>query len=377
MALNAGPEYGEAQQRYENAKTPQEKLAALETMKTLSPKHKAAEKLNAELNRKIAQLRLEIEKEKTQASKRGGGPSLSVKKEGIGQLAILGLPNAGKSTFFNAMTGLQTPVADYEFTTTKPEVGMIDFKGTKIQLVDLPAIIEGSSAGKVNGKEILSVARNADALILILNVGTQEEDYRTLSTELSNAGIILNRKKPQISIVQTTFPGISITGKEFLKIPQEQFVEFLKTRGMHNAQVILRENTTLETAIEALDGTLVYKRTILIYTKGKPTRRVEAGEGAIHIAWELENPRPAEMTTRFFEILEKVFIFTKKPGQDAATTALVAPNGSTIMDIAMLVHKDIAQTLKYAKVWGGTRFDGQRVAKDYEVKNEDIVEFYW
>lgn len=375
MTTNVSIEFANAQDKYDRAGTPQEKLAALEEMRSHCPTHKGAEAMRGGINKKIAILKSEMEKEKKQASKQGGGPTLSVKKEGIGQIVILGLPNAGKSTFFNAMTGLSTPVEEYEFSTPAPEIGMIDFKGTKIQLVDLPPIIEGSSEGRVNGNEILAIVRNADAIVLMLNVATQENDYRILSTELKKSGILLNRKKPNISIVQSTFPGISITGKEFLKVPMESFIEYLKGSGLNNAQVILREPTTLDTVEEALDETLVYKRTMIVYNKGNPMKRAEAGEGALHIAWSPQNPRPGEMVNRLFEILDKVYVFTKKPGEDASKIALVAPKGSTIMDIAALVHKDIAANLKHAKVWGSSKFEGQRVAKDYVVHDGDIVEF--
>lgn len=377
MTTNVSIEYANAQAKYEQAKTPMEKLAALEEMRSHAPQHKGGEALKGEINSKIAKLKLELEKDKKQAAKRGGGPTLSVKKDGVGQLVLVGLPNAGKSTFFNAVTGLNSLVGDWEFTTSKPEIGMVDFKGAKIQLVDLPPIVEGSSEGKVNGKEILAVVRNADALVVVVSVATQDEDWRIISNELKNSGILLNRRKPNIKITATTFPGISITGKEFLKIPMEQFVNFLKTMGMHNAQVILQEDTTIEKITEAMDDTLVYKRTMIVYTKGRPTRRVDAGESAMHIAWDVNNPRPNEMANKLFEVLDKVYVYTKKPGQDAAKLPLVVPQGATVLDVATQVHKDIVQNLKYAKIWGSAKFEGQRVAKDYIVQNGDIIEFNW
>ncbi|MDP2666225.1 MAG: GTPase [Candidatus Diapherotrites archaeon] len=377
MTTNVSIAYANALAKYENAKTPSEKLAALEEMRSHAPAHKGGEKMRGEINRKISQLRADLEKEKKQAAKRGGGATLAVKKEGAGQVVLVGLPNAGKSTFFNALTGLTTPVEDYEFTTSTPEIGMVDFKGAKIQLVDLPPILEGSSEGKANGKEILAIVRNADAIAMMLNVATQDEDYRILSHELNQSGILLNRKRPNIRITPTPFPGISITGKEYLRIPQEKFVEFLKGRGMHNVEVILQEPTTLENAIESLDETLVYKRTMLVYTKGSPTRRVETGETALHIAWDPQNPRPNEIAEKMFEVIEKVYVYTKKAGEDASKIPLVAPKGATVLDIAEQVHKDIVRTFKYAKVWGSSKFEGQRVAKDYPVQNGDVIEFNW
>jgi small GTP-binding protein len=378
MTTNVSIEYANAQAKYENAKTTAEKLAALEEMKSYCPTHKGAENLKNEITKKIVKLKLEMEKEKTQSSKKGGGPTISVKKEGAGQLVLVGVPNSGKTTFFNAMTGLNGPVEDYEFTTTLPDVGMIDFKGAKIQLVDLPPIVEGSAEGKVNGKEILAVVRNADAIVFVVSVERAAREYLLLKKELEKSGIILNRKKPNISIVASSFPGFSLTGKEFLKIPQEELVNYLKERGMQNVQVILREPTTLETVAEAMDVTLTYKKTLIVVMKSSKTSELKREKEMIVMTWENTPEQKAQMLDLMIEIMEKTYVFTKKPGQDAAMSmALIVPKGSTVLDVAGLVHKDIVQNLKSAKIWGSAKFDGQRVAKDYVVQNGDIVEFSW
>ena len=97
----------------------------------------------------------------------------------------------------------------------------------------------------------------------------------------------------------------------------------------------------------------------------------------MHIAWDVNTPRPNEMADKLFEVLDKVYVYTKKPGQDASTIPLVVPQGASVLDVGTLVHKDIVQNLKYAKIWGSAKFEGQRVAKDYMVQNGDIVEFNW
>ncbi|MFH0970838.1 MAG: GTPase [Candidatus Diapherotrites archaeon] len=378
MTTNVSIEYANAQDKLDRAKTPYEKLAALEEMKSYAPSHKGAEKLRAEINHKIAQLKLDIEKDKKQSAKRGGGPTLAVKKEGAGQIVLVGLPNAGKSTLFNALTGLNAPVGDYEYTTVQPQVGMVDFKGAKIQLVDLPPISEGSAEGKFNGKEILAVIRNADAIVLVVRAENPAHEYLLLQKELEKAGISLNRKKPNVSITPTPFPGFSLTGKEFLKIPQEQLVEYLKKIGMHNVHVILRENTTLDVVAEVLNEKLVYRKAMIIVMKSvekKETKRDE--KGLIVFTWQDDKESKKEAVDLLFEILDKVFVYTKKPGTAAATLPLIVPKGATVLNVAELIHKDIVQTLKSAKIWGSTKFEGQRVAKDYVVQNGDIVEFCW
>ncbi len=378
MPANVTNDFVHAQEKYENAKTLVEKLAALEGMKSLAPKHKGGENLRAEINRKISLIRNEMEKEKKQASKRGGGQTLAVKKEGAGQIVLVGLPSSGKTTFFNEMTGLHMPVGSYGFTTAKPDMGMVDFKGAKIQLVDLPPIVEGSAEGKVNGKEILAIIRNADAIALILDGRSAQSDYETVSNELKKAGILLNKKKPLARISPSSFPGISITGKQHLKIPHAQLIHFLKNMGMFNVQVILGEPTTLDTIAESLNEKLVYKKALVVYMKQKPDQKINAGENVPNLVWdELKNEK-SNIADRLFEILDKVYVYTKKPGDPPAMhLPLIVNKNATVLDVATAVHKDIVQNLQYAKVWGSTKFDGQRVSKDYKVQNGDIVEFYW
>lgn len=379
MTTNVSIEYANALAKYEAAKTNAEKLAALLEMKSQAPSHKGAENMKNEITKKIVKLKAEIDKEKAQASKKGGGPSIAVKKDGVGQIVLVGFPSSGKTTLFNAMTGLTNPTGEWGYITSKPEIGMMDFKGAKIQLVDLPPIVEGSAEGKVNGREILAVVRNADAIVLVLDAAHAMEQYKVLTNELTQSGILLNRKKPNIRITASDFPGFSITGKEFLKIPQEELVNHLKAKGMHNVQVILNEPTTLETVDESMDETLVYKRTLMVVMKSTKPAELKREKGLIVLTWDGGSPEQKKQTLDLmFEIMDKVYVYTKKPGQPPAThMPLVVPKGSTVLDVAALVHKDIVQNLKQAKVWGSTKTEGQRVAKDYVVQDGDIVEFGW
>ncbi len=380
MTTNVSLEFGVAKDKYDNAKTPQEKLAALLEMKSTGPKHKGGESLMSEINTKIAKLKAEIEKEKTIAAKRSGGNSLSVKKEGAGQLVLIGMPNSGKTTFFNSLTGLKGSVGDYEFTTTVPDMGMMNYKNAKIQIVDLPAIAEGSSEGKYNGTQMLAIARNADALILTINSNAPLSQYATLKKELNAAGILIGKHKPKIKITNSPFPGISITGKQFLKIKEEELVEYLKGNGMYNAQVILREPLDFNILAQVLDESIVYKRMAIVFTHGKPKELFPLPQEIPQIIAEKEIAAAEleKIKDQLFSTMDKVYVYTKKPGEPAALhQPLVIDAGSTIADVARDVHKELATNLKYAKVWGSAKFDGQRVALDFEVKNGDIVEFYW
>ena len=379
MTTNVSLEFGVAKDKYDNAKTPQEKLAALLEMKSTGPKHKGGEALMSEINTKIAKLKAEMEKEKAVAAKRSGGNALSVKKDGAAQLVLVGLPNSGKSTFFNSLTGQKAEVGDYEFTTTIPGVGMMDFKGAKIQIIDLPALVEGSNDGKFNGPQILAVIRNADALILVIDGRTPLSQYATLKKELNAAGILIGKHKPKIKITNSTFPGISIAGKQFLKIKEEELVDYLKGNGMYNAQVILREPLDFNVLAQVLDESIVYKRMGIVFTHAKPKELFPLGADVpqLCVGTEIAKEEIEKIKEQLFPILEKVYVYTKKPGEAAATQPLIVDAGSTVMDVARDVHKELSEKVKYAKIWGSAKFDGQRVALDYEVQNGDIVEFGW
>lgn len=352
MTTNAGPEYFAAEKKYREAKTIEQKLFYLREMLKYAPKHKSSEKLLAHITRKIAKLKKEVEKEKTQATRKGSGPTIGVKKEGCGQIVLIGLPNSGKSTLLKELTSVDVAVAPYPFTTTKPEIGMMNYKGALVQIVEVPAIVEGSSEGKANGIQILSIIRNADAIVMVIR---EEYEEKVLLDELNKANIKVNESKPAIVIKPAKFRGITIAGEKYLKVKKEGLIDFLNNVGIRNANIILNEEADLEKIALVLDDKIVYKRAIVVNTKEK---------GDVD-----------KLKESIFSLLGKIIIYTKKPGSKVEREEpLVLRKGSTIEDAARVLHKDFAKGLKYARVWGSSKFPGQRVAKDYKLENEDVVE---
>jgi len=357
MATNVSVEYGNALTKYENAKTPEEKLAALLEMQTNVPTHKGAEKLRADLNKKVAAMKSEMERLKTTCAKKGGGGSaMYVKKEGIGQIVIAGLPNSGKSWLLNRLVGREmTPVTDYPFATKEPVPAMMIYEGAQIQMVEIPALIEGSSDGKAQGKEIISMVRNADAVVFTI---TSDEDKKILSEEMRKSYIYLNRTRPPISVKVSSFPGIQISGKDFLAFPVEQLEGYLKNSGYSNSQVIISGKiNSLDEVAEAMNETICYKKAVFVYTR------------------MINDHTIIDVKDRLFLILDLILVFTKRPGKDAdMNDPMALPKGAKVEDLAQLLHKDFAKNLKFARVWGSTKFEGQRVGPEYELKNKDIVE---
>lgn len=357
MPSNVSVEYCLAQKKYYAARTPEERLAALLEMKSSAPSHKGAENLRSDLNKRIAELRSEIERNKSRSAKRGtGSASMYVRKEGIGQIVIVGLPNSGKSWLINRLVGKEiSEVTSYPFATKVPVPGMMFYDGALIQLVELPAIIEGSSEGKAQGKEVMGLIRNADAILFTIN---SEEQKEVLINELKKAHIFVNKTKPPIAIKASSFVGIQISGKENLAFGVDQLEQYLKNSGFINSQVIVsgRINSLSEVA-EAMNEKVCYKKAIFVNPNS-------INEHSI-----------VDLRDQLFLLLGKILVFTKKPGAVADLNApLALEKNSTVFDLAKTLHKDFAKNLKFARVWGSTKFGGQRVGPEYVLKNKDVVE---
>lgn len=376
MPINAGYEFENAKKKYENAKTLEAKLAGLQEMYSTVPKHKGTENIRAELSKKIALIRHDIEKAAEQKSKRGSGETLAVKKEGCGQIVLVGFPNSGKSTILKALTNADVQIDSHPFTTLKPEIGMMPYLGTQIQLVEIPAIIEGSSGGKANGLQLLSLVRTADAAVLVLNGESPQSEFETLLHELKEVGIHLNSHRPRITIQATETKGISIAGKQFLKIPADEFSLFLKNQGIHNASVIIEEDiTTMQQLFDSLNEKLVYKKAFaLINFHGQLPRPVD---GIRFPTFSFSKPDELKLlSNEFFDLLGAVLVYTKKPGSEPdLQSPMVLKKNSTVSELANHLHKDLAKNLRHAKLYGkNAKFPGQRIQKEYVLQHQDIIE---
>jgi ribosome-interacting GTPase 1 len=352
---NTSVEFEVARTKLEQSKTNEERMIALLEMKSTAPQHKGAEKMRAEINRKISDLRVQIEKQEVQA-KKGAVQTMSVKKEGVGQIVIVGTPNTGKSWILNKLVGKEiAQEAPYPFTTKEPVPAMMYHKGAAIQLVELPALVEGSSEGKAQGKEILGLVRNADAVV----VCAPPEDRALLENEFKKAFIFLNKTKPPIEVKNSGFIGIQISGKEHLKMTELQLEELLKASGHYNVSVIITGPiSTPEEVLESMNEKIVYKPALFLNAK------------------MVEMQHLPIVKQKFVDLLKLVLVYTKKPGSEPDMTAPIGlKQGSTVLDLANSVHKDFANKFKYARMWGSGKFAGQRVGPEYVLAEGDIVEF--
>lgn len=372
MATNFDFEYANAMKKYEDAKTLPEKIAALELMKSTAPSHKGAEKLRIDISRKLAKMKEKLEIE---SQKKTGSKTMSVKKEGSVQVVLAGLPNSGKSTLLKAITNATPLIAPYEFTTVEPEIGVMDYKGAKIQVVEVPAIIKESYIGRARGKEKISIIRNAD-YVLFPFVGSIEDiksQYDLLSDELTRSGIFINKKRPGITVKKSGMSkGIEVIGEQYLKMEYQTLSEVLRSRGIFAAIVILEEDCDLNKLEEAIDNSLAYKGAIGLWLDGQ----MDFKYAGIDI-YSVSLNDLAFLKETIYKHLDLIMIYTRKPGErDSDKVPVVLKKGSTIFDLCSNLHNDFIDKFNYAKVWGSSKFPGQTVSKDFELKEGDIVEVF-
>jgi hypothetical protein len=329
MAANLTPQYLQAEAEFKKAPTAAERLECLKRMYSLLPKHKASEKLQADLKTRMSELRKEVEREHKSPKKTG--VSHKIPKQGAGQYVLLGAPNTGKSRLLGRLTRAAPEVAPYPFTTHEPHAGMMDFEDTRVQLIDLPPI-----TGDFMESYISSMVQAADAALLFVDLGDDDGPF---------AGeAVLDR----LAQTKTVLSG---------QLPREADDPTVR----HVKTMLVANKIDLPGAADRLD---VVRE---MFAPRFPVRALSAESGT-----GLEELRAA-----IYSFLEVIRIYTKQPGkQPDLSSPFTCPAGSTLVEMASLVHKDFAEGLKSARIWGTGVFDGQSVKWDHVLHDKDIVELH-
>jgi ribosome-interacting GTPase 1 len=327
MPANLPPVYHSAEKRYRQAHSTDEKLDALREMLAVMPKHKGTDKLQADIKRRISQL-------KDQARKAPSArqiPMWVIEKVGAGQVPVIGPPNAGKSALIAAVTHADVRVAEYPFTTQTPVPAMMPFEDIQIQLIDTPAWSPDFDVGWLP-----ELARRADACILLADLsdgkGTEAISYIVESMEARDVVLI----------------G---------EVPDER-------EGFEVCIPTLLAANKLDAANAA--DTLHELRELFADRFPVCSFSVEYGTGV------------DELKRRVFDVMQIARVFTKQPGKNADLgEPFVLPVGSTVGDLAGKIHKEILASLRYGRLWGASgRFQGQRVGEDHVLVDGDVVELH-
>jgi ribosome-interacting GTPase 1 len=325
MPANLPPQYFEAEKRFRSAKEPEEKIAALQAMLAVMPRHKGTDKLHAMLRQKIARFSQEAERKYATARRAG----FYISREGAGQVMLVGPANAGKSQLLAALTEAIPEIAEYPFTTKTPIPGMMKFEDIQIQLVDTPPI------GRKEVRVLLSnVLRNADLIAIVIDLSREP-----------------------VSQVEAALQGLREARIEPLTDDGTQV-----TPGSYPRKMLIVGNKN-----ELAGSKVNWERLRSKYARLFSLVSISAREGG-----GLE-----EFKKAVYQALDIIRVYTKTPGSKAdLTDPMILEKGSTLEEAAESLHKDFYQNLKYAVVWGSGKYDGQRVSKGHVLQDGDIVEFH-
>ncbi len=360
----------------------EEQIADIEEEISSTKYNKATQHHIGRLKAKLAKLRGETEK---RDAAKGGGGGYGVRKAGHATVALVGLPSVGKSTLLNRLTRAHSIIAAYEFTTLDVVPGILKHRGAEIQILDLPGLIAGASRGKGRGREVLSVVRSADLILLMLEPWRVEFDL--LVHELEAVGLRMNQRPPNGTIRRTEKGGINvISHMEQPNLELETIQTMLKEYGMVNADVVLREPFDQDRFLDLITGDRIYTRGLVALTKTdaaepKALKKAFATLKRVAPAWPVVEVSPLkksgvpELKEAIYNTLGFISIFLKPPGQEAdLEEPLIVRTGATVGMVCDQLHRQFRKRFRYAAVTGpSSKFPGQTVGLNHELAEGDIL----
>ena len=306
-----------------------------------------------------------------------------MRKSGDATVVLVGFPSVGKSTLLNNLTNADSKVGAYAFTTLEVIPGLLEHKSAKIQILDVPGIMQGAAAGTGRGREVISIMRNADLLLIIIEANNLKQ-LDVLMKEIQDAKIRINQVKPDVKIVKTSRGGIDlgITCK-LTHLKKETIVGMLKEFKIMNAQVVIREDIDADQLIDIIDSNRFYVPSIVLINKIDMV-----DESIIQKIQKEINPdlfisahkkiNLELLKDQIFNKLNFIRIYTKEINKPAKMNEpLIMKKNTTIQDVCRKLHKDFVKKFKYAKIWGSSKFPGQELRKlDRVLEDNDLIEIH-
>jgi uncharacterized protein len=329
MAANLTPQYLEAEAAYKKAQTAEERLECLKKMYALVPKHKASEKLQADLKTKISEAKDAVETERKNPKK--VGISYKIPRQGAGQCVLVGGPNCGKSQLLARLTRAAPEVAPFPFTTREPMPGMMNWEDVHVQLIDLPPITSDFMEGYVS-----SIVRTADAALLVVDLGDDDSPFA--------AEAALERLAQNKTVLAGQIPS-----------------EYPDLTVQHVKTMLIANKADLPGADDRL----------------AIVREFFAGRFSIHVVSAEKGTGLDTLRADICRFLDFIRVYTKQPGKPPdLTSPFTCHTGSTLVEMASLVHRDFADGLKSARLWRAGVYDGMSVKRDEILHDKDVVELH-
>lgn len=371
------------------AKDPKVKLQLLREFMSLVPKHKGTGKLRSQVKKQMSALRREIEEKKRRRAGKGG-PKFFIEKEGAAQVAIMSLTNAGKSSLLAATTNAKVEISPNPYTTREPVPGMFAYEDVQFQMVETPSLMEGSADGKAWGLQTLALARNADGLVVMVDLSRDCVGQLSLIFgELENARVFVSKPRAHVQ-VERKFMGaglkIILVGKLF-DCTLKDVKEVLKSYHLTDAVVKIYGEATLDVVEEAVFENTVYKPSVIVANKIDSRKgmanlkELEAyvGERLPVIAVSCITRQGLDRLGRtLFKALGIIRVYTKEPNaKEFSRRPFILSKGATVHDLAKNIHSDFSEKFSFAKIWANRLvFSPQKVGSTFTLEDRDTVEIH-
>jgi len=361
-----------------------QRIKDIEFEMSRTQKNKATNSHLGLLKGKIARLRSELIAEGSKSGPKGEG--FDCARSGHARVCLIGFPSVGKSSFLNAITDRKnvSEAAAYEFTTLTCIPGILKYKGSMIQILDLPGIIEGAANGQGRGREVIAVARSADVVLMFMDALKYDTHQRLLTKELRACGIRLNQKAPDVSFVEKKGGKggvkITITCEQKSGLTEEIAFAMLKDYKIHCAHLVIRESITLDQLVDVIQGNRRYIPCLYIFNKIDNSTMEKVAELAAR-------PHSVVMSAthkwnfpffkeKLWEYLNMTRVYTKAKGEAPdLSDPIILRKGRTIKDVCMHIHKEFIHKFRGAKVWGkSAKHTPQQVGLSFLCEDEDVVE---
>ena len=357
----------------------EEQIASVEEEIRTTQYNKATQHHIGRLKAKLA--RLKDEQETRRLKSGGGGPSYAVKKSGNATVGLVGFPSVGKSTLLNAITDATSAVAAYDFTTLDVIPGLLEHRGAKIQILDMPGLIRGASKGRGRGREVLSVARACDLILLMIDVFETHVDV--LTEELRLAGIRLNERPADVTLTKANRGGLRVNPTlKLTHLDVDLIADICREWGYLNGTIVVRQDITEDQLIDVLAGNRVYVRALVVVNKVdlvssdyvKQLQSKLPGWKLVPISAQ-KGVGLTRLKDDVYETLRFMRVFLKPQGKEAdLAEPLIVKDASDVGMVCDAIHRDWRKRFRYANVWGtSAQFPGQKVGLDHVLKDSDIL----
>lgn len=361
-----------------------DKIKDLEKEMERTQKNKATEHHFGLMKARLAKMRSMLLEPPKKTGDKGDG--FDVMKHGHARIAMLGFPSVGKSTILNAFTETESEVNERDFTTLTCVPGMLYYNNCKIQLLDLPGIIEGASEGKGKGRQVIACAKSSDLILIILDAGKYEDQREKILKELELVGIRLNKEKPNIILKGTAGGGVQLSSLyKLTKVTQEEVRMVCHEYKLSNCQVTFKDDYDIDDLIDTLEGNRRYIRGLFVYNKIDMIT-MEDVDYLAHLPDSVVLSANKGYGNQFFlaqiwEYLGLVRIYTKKKGEHPDFKEPVvlrkSKGGFSVRTACNSIHRELINNFKEAIVWGrSVKYSPQKVGLSHILQDEDVIQIH-